>query len=330
MRFSRLYSAAFALVVVSCNAEPDEAPPASLAAATANLPDTDILIGQFRTDEKGALTVVDIEPAVAGPGYQNQPMMLGPNQGRFYYVAENNGGKTDIWTFEFQTGEETQITDTPLMSEFSPKPAPGERVSYIQESEDGEITQVHAFGVGETTGAPVIDLAPLGYYEWLAGGATIGVFYRSEPPQLRFVDVASGAAETAFDNVGRSFQASPSGDALYVTQADDEGRYRVVRIDMETGDVAEMFNLPAAAQDFRLVFDGEGAPALAFSGADSRLMVRNLRADVEWREAANVSALGYGDITRIDVALSTVREENGETRISHGPIVFVAAPLPVE
>lgn len=299
---------------------------AELAEATATLPDTDILIGQLTRTDAGAISVIAIEKAVAGPGYQNQPAMLGPGQGRFYYVAENAFGKTDIWVYDYNASARIQLTDTPTKSEFSPKPAPGGRLSFIQESEDGTVTRVHAVDEIGEAGEAVIDFAPVGYYEWLNNGATLAVFYRSATPALYLVDVASNDARLVFEGVGRSFQSSPDGTTLYATLADEDGRHRLVQVDAVSGAMHRLIMLPGTTQDFRLIF-GDGETPVAMLSADgSRLLEYDFRQDRQWYVVADMEEFGYGEISRIAVAASQVETDDGKSFFTYGPIVFVAQP----
>ena len=291
-----------------------------LSAATSDLPVAHILIGELTANatDEGA-SVVNITPVLAAPAYQNQPTFLGPEPDRFYYVAGNENGKTDIWTYDLASGEKDQITDTPEKSEYSPKPASGGGVSFIQESEDGEMTRVHALRAGSDAGAAVIETGPVGYYEWLQGGATLAVFYRSEPPMLQLVDVVTGEARDVFGNVGRVLLSSPDGATLFATRGDEAGQYEIVAVDVATGATEPLLDLPPGAQDFFLTFGAEGLPSVAFSSMGTQVMIYDFANDSVWHAAADISDLGYGSITRI--AVSALGDGDG-TR----PIVFVAHP----
>lgn len=327
-RFAKCGCAALLMFAAACQAkttEPaaeeaasDETP--DLAAATSALPVAHILRGKLAAPAgEESYSVVDIEPILAAPTYQNQPTFFGADQAEFYFVAGNENGKTDLWSYNLASGERSQITNTLEKSEFSPKSAPSGGVSFIQESEDGEMTRVHALGAPGEPGAAVIETGPVGYYEWLQSGATIAVFYRSEPPALQLVDVASGEAREIFPNVGRILLASPDGETLFATRADDAGQYKIVAVDVASGATESLLDLPPGAQDFFLTFGPEGLPAVAYSSAETRLMTFDLARDDVWHVAADIAALGYGSITR--VAVSGAIDEDGNR-----PIVFVAHP----
>jgi len=325
-----LKSACAALLVFTAACQPkSEAPdtpeevaaPSEDAAEVGGLPIAHILSGKVALNtEDGAISTIDIEPLLAAPTYQNQPTFLQPYDGRFYYVAGNENEKTDLWVYDLSSGEKSQVTQTPEKSEFSPKPSPDGGVSFIQESEDGEMTRVHALREVGTAGAAVIETGPVGYYEWLQGGATLAVFYRSEPPMLQFVDVASGEARDGFENVGRVLLSSPDGATLFAARGDDAGDYEIVAVDVASGATETLLPLPPGAQDFFLVFSEEGFPAMAYSSMGSQLATYDLANDSVWHAVADISALGYGSITRISVGGAPDQDGNL-------PIVFVAHPI---
>ncbi|WP_428407135.1 TolB family protein [Hyphococcus sp.] len=315
--------AASMIFAAACQPDPD-APTAPEAAASepaveaASLPIAHILLGKVVSDGEG-VSIVEIEPLLAAPAYQNQPTFAAPDENRFYYVAGNENGKTDLWSFDLSSGEKTRITDTPEKSEFSPKPAPDGGVSFIQESEDGEMTRVHALREIGDPGAAVIETGPVGYYEWLQGGATLSVFYRSEPPMLQLVDVATGEARDVFDNVGRVLLSSPDGATLFAARGDEAGQYEIVAVDIASGVTEPVLDLPPGAQDFFLTFGEEGLPAMAYSSMGSQLMTYDFASDSIWHGAADIGDLGYGSITRVSVAGAA--DSDGSL-----PILFVAHP----
>ncbi len=289
-------------------------------AAATGLPIAHILRGDVVADEGGeGISVVDIGAILDSPGYQNQPAFFGADGHQFYYVAENENAKTDLWAYDLRSGETRQITQSPERSEYSPKPAPDGGVSFIQESDDGEMTRVHLIGEAGGPGAAVVENGPVGYYEWLQSGASVAVFYRSEPPMLQIIDVATGATRDVFDNVGRVLMASPDGATLFAARASEDGAYHVMAVDVASGDFEPVIDLPPGAQDFYLTFEGGGLPAVAFSSMGTRVMTYDFASDSVWHVAADISELGYGAISRVAVA-------NASDNPRQGAIVFVAHP----
>lgn len=281
-------------------AEEDATP--GLAADTASLPQTDVFLARLSfadgMPQPGAPTNV-----TAAPGYDNQPSFL-PGKAAFYFVSEGDGGKTDIWRYDIAEGDKTRVWESPTVSEYSPKAAPGDDgVSYIQENEDGDVTRVHHMPVSGGPGGPVVDFAPLGYYAWLDGGETLGVFLRSEPPTLHTVDVADGDRQEIIQNIGRTLQPSPDGNALYFTRIDDAGAHEVTAYRTADGAISPVAPLMEGTQDFFLMFSETGKAMGLLAGATSRLYYRALDEETaQWVEASDFSAHGINNITRIAVS----------------------------
>lgn len=279
----------------ACGAESDLPNSASgedgLAASTTDLPDTDIYLGRLTIDD-GGVRIDDLRPAVAEPGYANQPMFEAGG-GAFLFTRQGATGKTDIWRYEIASGALTPVTDSSDRSEFSPKPAPAGGVSYIQENPDGEMTRVYR------DGAAVVDLEPLGYYEWLDAGDALGVFYRSEPPQLRLVDVEAGENRIVASSIGRALQAALAGDALYFTSTMD-GANRLYRIASGEDTATPIVEMPGEGEDYRLIFGADGAPSGAFASNGDRLFYRTLSEADGWTVAYDAGATGA--VSRIAVS----------------------------
>ncbi len=285
----------FALIS-ACSAESD--PPVSapdeggLAAATADLPDTDIYLGNLSIDDSGA-RIENLRAVVAGPGYANQPMFE-PGGASFLFVREGAGGKTDIWRYEIASGAVTAVTDSPDRSEFSPKPAPQGGISYIQENPEGDVTRVFR------NGAPAIALQPLGYYEWLDAGAQLGVFYRSEPPELHLVEVETGENRTVASAIGRGLQAAPSGGVLFFTSSAN-GANQLYQAKSDSAAPEPVVEMPGAGEDYRLVFGADGEPSGVFAADGDRLLYRALPdAGDGWAVAYDASDAGA--VSRIAVS----------------------------
>ena len=292
--------AAFALVFVvtaSCSAQEDDNA-ADLAAATANLPATDIYLGALSV-ESGVLTVSDLKVAVENPGYDNQPSFL-PGEAAFYYTSEGESGKTDIWRYDIDAGESLLIFSSPDVSEYSPKAAPaGYGLSYIQENEAGDVTRVHVAPTIGGAGLAIVDFEPLGYYAWLNDGARLGVFYRSEPPTLHLVDVMTGERQEIAGDIGRGLQPSPDATGLYFTQADAEGIHQLMFLDAATETVSALLTLPEGVQDYAVLPTLEGV--VAGSGAQLLYSAFDGKGN-DWRVVADFTEQELGDISRVAVS----------------------------
>jgi len=283
----------------------DEAPGADtpapdLAAATAALPNSDIFVAPLSFDG-GTPAIGDAINITDDPGYDNQPSFL-PDEHRFFFVSEGASGKTDIWGYDIGAGDKIKISETPLVSEYSPRSAPLDYgVSYIQENEAGDVTRVHSMPTAEAAGAAVTDFAPLGYYAWLDGGKALGVFYRSEPGSLYVVDIASGKTEMVAENIGRGLQSDTDGRGMWFTQADESGVHTLNYLDFASRDIRPVAQLPGETQDYAILFDKSGTGAIIFAADGSTLQYLHI-GDNQWRAIEGAVSSDIQAITRIAVS----------------------------
>ena len=291
-----------AAAMAACTPPSNEAAGPDLAADTANPPQTDIFVADMEFGDDG-LVLRDLVNVTNAPGYDNQPSFI-PGEQDFYFVSENDFGKTDIWHYSLEHFDMRPFHSSPTVSEYSPKATPdGLGVSYIQENEAGDVTRVHRASKAGGPGEAVIDFAPLGYYAWLSGGEKLGVFLRSEPPALHLVDVESGQTEAVAENIGRSFHAAPNGQGLFFTAVDADEIHQVKYFDLRTSAVSNVVGLPAEVQDFVVVFSETGEVDGLMAGSGSTLMFNALEADTsQWHVVGDYAADGLHDITRIAIS----------------------------
>ncbi len=291
-----------ALLVLAACSPGNEAEGPDLAADTANPPQTDIFIAAMEFGDDG-LELRELRNVTNAPGYDNQPAFI-PGTHEFYFVSENDVGKTDIWVYDLASDQKRLFHNSPTVSEYSPKTAPtGFGVSYIQENETADVTRVHHAPVTGGPGKPVIEFAPLGYYAWLSDGEKLGVFLRSEPPALHLVDVESGQSEAVADNIGRSFHATPDGQGLFFTAIDSNAVHSVKYFDLGSAVVTNVVGLPDGVQDFVVVFSDAGNVDGLMAGNGSVLMFNALDgADPQWQPVGDYAADGLNNITRIAIS----------------------------
>lgn len=295
------FVAALAFVIATgCSAQQDSdaADTPDLAADTASLPATDIYLGAL-TFQDGAPAISDLRLVVSNPGYDNQPSFL-PGEAAFYFVSEGENAKTDIWRHDIDAGQSLLVYSSPAVSEYSPKAAPaGYGLSYIQENEAGDVTRVHVAPTIGGAGMAIVGFAPLGYYAWLDGGNSLGVFLRSEPPALHVVDVASGETREVAERIGRGLQSSSDGKGLYFTQAASEETHQLMFYNTSDQSISTLTLLPEGVQDYVVPPSNDGVLA----GVGATLMVKRFDGKGnDWAPFADFTDQGLGDISRIAVS----------------------------
>ena len=224
------------------------------------------------------------------------------------YTSAGRSGKTDLWRKDLTTGKSVQITDTPDRSEYSPRLTPdGKAISFIQEPPTGDVTELYARAIDNSTEGPLIALKPLGYYALLDGGQTVLTFLRDEPPTLQRVDRATGAVTQIASNIGRALYAGPDHQSAFFTIAREDGTYQLHHYDNAAGETTPLFALKDSAQDyavFKIPSDQKLGFICAVGGA---LFFRTDNPNDSWRQMADLSPSGVKEITRLSVSTSAKR-----------------------
>ena len=160
------------------------------------------------------------------------------------------------------------------------------------------------------------NIKPVGYQAW-ADEKTVVVFVLGEPSTLQLVDVPTEKTEIVARNVGRSIHKVP-GQArisfVHKVSADD---WRIESLDIKTRQATVLTKTLPGKEDYAWTPDGT-----AIMGSGSKLFMWTPKRDGTWREAADFSAAGVMDITRLAVSpkgervalVSSVQPDNQHSR----------------
>ena len=236
-------------------------------------------------------------------GYDNQPYFL-PSGDAILYTSEGADYRMDAWKLDLTTGERTQLTNTPNNSEYSPKLMPdGSGISVIFEQENRGGQQVRRYLTGETEASDLMtDVSPVGYHAWGQGTRYLALFALGDPSTLRLVDREAGTVEIKHENIGRALYALPDGSGYTFTERLADDRFQVLHLDIESGTVSLLFELPGANEHYALMANPDAPMGVSFVSAnDSKLYFRNSAAD-EWHEVADFAEQGINTITRLAVS----------------------------
>ena len=281
------------------------------AAAPAGPPAVDIYLAELTFADNGEIGLSNVRNVTDHPGYDNQPFFI-PGEDSFLYARQSEGGRADIWRYDIASDARAQITDTPDAGEYSPKLTPNAgALSYLYEEEVGGRQFVYRAARDGSGAAPVLDLTPVGYYAWSGDERRLAMFVLGEPATLRLAELETGAVEIVRENIGRAVYALPDGSAALFTTPRDAGEaadeaapegFRLWRLEFTTGEIAPLFDLPGAAQDYAVLpAAGPGGAIGFFAAAGDELFIR-MQSDSEWRRAADLSALGIEGATRLAVS----------------------------
>lgn len=264
------------------------------------IPNTDIFIADMSTTGEN-LWIGQLHPAAISEGYENQPYFTSDGL-MLIYTGAGASGKTDIWARTLSTGTAHRLTQTPTKSEYSPRlKSDGATLSFIQEDETGEITELYEQTLGENNASAAVTLKPLGYYAHLRGGKDILTFLRSDPPTLVHIDPVQNETRQIASNIGRALYAAPDGQSAYYTIETSDDNFNIHQYDAESGESRLLFALPDGVQDYA-VFAIPGTDLTGFFAASgTSLLFRIDHPESDWVPIADFSDAPFTDISRISV-----------------------------
>jgi hypothetical protein len=234
--------------------------------------------------------------ATARPGYDNQPSFTA-NGRAIYYTSVREDAQADIYRYDLDTRTTTRVTRTAPESEYSAALIPGEDAIAVIRVERDSTQRLWRFPLG--SGAPSVlieQVKPAGYFAF-ADRHTIGLFVLGRPATLQLADTRSGKVDTIVANIGRSLHRIPGRRAIsYVSRAYEDVAW-VMSFDPATRSMLPIARLPAGTEDYAWLPDGR-----IVAGQGSKLMLCDPQATAEWKEVADFSAAGLGNITRLAVA----------------------------
>lgn len=198
-------------------------------------------------------------------GYDNQPF-FGPDGRAMLFTSSRDGKQTDIYFLELQTRQIRRFTETPE-SEYSPTLMPDDAgVSVIRVEPDGT-QRLWKVGQGEKPSLLVPGVKPVGYQAWIDAGR-VAVFVLGKPATLQIVDVASGKATVAANDIGRSLLRRPGGTISFVQR------------DGETWRVKEWVPASGEIKDIVPALEGSETRDMAWASDGTLFMTRG--SEIHW------------------------------------------------
>ncbi len=194
------------------------------------------------SNSDGKLTLSNPKNITNRLGYDNQPFFH-PKKPLIYYTSAKDG-QTDIWSYDYKKGKNSQITNT-IDSEYSPTVTPDTKYlsCIVQRKSNGDQDlvkykiddplEIQIIFESQTTGK-------IGYQAWLNKNELIA-FVLGEPQTLHYQIISSKKDTIIAQNIGRSLHLIPQQKAFsFVQQVDKKWLIRAFNPSKNTiVDIAE-------------------------------------------------------------------------------------------
>ena len=171
------------------------------------------------SNSDGKLTLSNPQNITNRLGYDNQPFFH-PKKPLIYYTSSKDG-QTDIWSYNYKTGKDSQITNT-IDSEYSPTVTPDQKYlsCIVQRKSNGDQDLVK-YNIKHPTETQMIfesqKTGKIGYQAWLNQNELV-TFVLGEPQTLHYQVINSKKDTIIAQNIGRSLHLIPQQKAFSFVQ----------------------------------------------------------------------------------------------------------------
>ncbi|MDX6272522.1 MAG: hypothetical protein QOD28_3745 [Acidobacteriota bacterium] len=229
-------------------------------------------------------------------GYDNQPSFL-PDGQSLLYTSAREGEQTDIYRYDFKTGQSVRLTDTPE-GEYSPTLMPGGKFFSVIRVERDKTQRLWKFPLAG--GAPALvlpNIKPVGYHLWL-DARTLALFVlgtEGRPNTLQLAPTDNTFLDTIHVNIGRALHLVPRRAAFSFVHKIAPDRWLIKSFDLKTHRSATIAPTLPASEDLAWTPDGT-----ILMAQDAKLYQLDPNAQaLAWRLVADFSAAGLKHITRL-------------------------------
>ncbi len=286
--FNSFLCVAFVLFVCA-RAASAQTPPAAAA------PSEDIFVVDV-TVSKGKLEFGRPANITNRAGYDNQPSFL-PDGRSLLYTSAREGDQTDIYRYDFNTGQAARLTSTPE-GEYSPTVMPGGKFFSVIRVEADKTQRLWKFPLAGGTPELVLpNLKPVGYHLWL-DARTLALFIlgaNGQPNTLQLAPIDNTFLDTIHVNIGRALHLIPRRQAFSFVHKISPGEWLIKAFDLKTKRSTTLARTLPTSED--LAWTPGGTILMA---QEAKLYQLDPAAPApDWQLVADFSAAGLKKITRL-------------------------------
>jgi hypothetical protein len=277
-----------------------QAPAPSQPAAPAPTPDTDIHLVSLNGG-LAAMKAAKPAPISTAPGYDNQPM-FSPDGGRILFAANRDGKQVDIFVFDRAAGRVSQLTETPE-NENSPTYLPagiGAAGGFsVVRTEPDKTQRLWRFDAqGRNPQLVLTEIRPVGYHAWIEA-TDLALFVLGPPSTLQIASVATGKAQVAADNIGRSLHRIPNTRLVSFVHREPSGEYWIKQIDIASRKIDPIVKVVDGNTERDMAWMPDGKTILMSGGTK---VFSWTRGGSGWTEVFDAAPHGLGAVTRLAVS----------------------------
>ena len=255
---------------------------------------TEVYLCEIKS-EYGGLIAYNFQNISNDDGYDSQPSFVSNSQILF---AGNNGGQTDIASYNISDKTKSWFNKTTEGGEYSPIQMPGStsKVSAVRLDKDG-LQRLYVYEKTSKENKELIQGLQVAYYHYYDAETIVASILSDDNLDLVISNLKEKKTDTILRNVGRSIHKIPESKSMSYTSTNEEENQDLYLLDMETGESFFVCQLPIGIQDYTWLNASQ-----ILIGSGDKLFIYDTFLNSEWKEVADLSEYNIKDITRLAVS----------------------------
>lgn len=226
--------------------------------------------------KKNKITLSNPKNITNHPGYDNQPG-FNRDEPIVYYSSFNDEGRSDIKSYNYQTGITTSVTTT-NEREYSPTQTPDKNyISCIIQRDNGA-QDLGKYPLAGGDPYVIIDNLIVGYHVW-ADNSHLALFILGDPNTLHFMRLPTKKDTVLAQNIGRSLHQIPGERGISFVQKTSSTDWQIKKLDTETMVISTLANTLPGREDITWTPDGR-----VISSDGSKIYFLNPEKEKAWKE----------------------------------------------
>lgn len=195
---------------------------------------TDLFLVDLWADEN-LIRVGEPHNITERAGYDNQPSWS--EDGKSVFYASRTGNASDIYRFDLDSREVTQVTDTED-KEYSPQAViGGDGVTAVRLERNNSL-RVWRYDADGANAAPLLQAfrETVRYYTWIDED-TVALGVGQNPSALHLARIGDGEVIRIANDVGRSFNRVPGKNAISFVIKDSPADWWIAELNLDDGSI---------------------------------------------------------------------------------------------
>ncbi len=226
--------------------------------------------------KKNKITLSNPKNITNHPGYDNQPG-FNRDEPLVYYSSFNDAGRSDIKSYNYQTGVTASVTTT-NEREYSPTQTPDKNYLSCIIQRDNGAQDLGKYPLAGGDPYVIIDNMTVGYHVW-ADNSHLALFILGDPNTLHYLRLPTKADTVLAQNIGRSLHQIPGERAISFIQKTSQTDWLIKKLDTESMVISTLANTLPGREDIAWTPDGR-----IITSDGSKIYVLNPKKDKIWSE----------------------------------------------